>query len=389
MFSTGFPPVVGGTERQAALLASYLVRRGIRVEVVTLRLDRSWPQREVLPPGVVIHRIPYLSGIRNRRRGRFWSLMVHLLVIPPLVGTIQRLSRASDILHAHNASSPITAFAIRVARRQGLKAVVKAVNFGPWFDLAQLRAYGPRGRIALRWMRRDVDRWLAISSAVKENLLAWRIPAERIIRMDNGVLVPDASRKIPDFAFRFLHLGRLDSKAPRDIEGLVEAFESVARHVPETQLALVGGGDRLEEVRRLCGSSPVASRIQVPGFQDGQRWRRWAHAYVQPSYFEGMSNSLLEAMAAGLPCLAYDVPPNREALDDGGSGILIPPEDHARLAAEMTRLATTAGLARELSRRARERASSTYEISAVAARAEQMYRQLLNAEESSAGEVAE
>jgi glycosyltransferase involved in cell wall biosynthesis len=219
-----------------------------------------------------------------------------------------------------------------------------------------------------------VDRWIAISAAVEDEMRAAGIPPDRIVRVPNGVVLPEAARQLPDRAVNFLHLGRLDHAAPRDFEGLIACFSEVARDRP-LELAIVGGGDRLHELRSLAAGSPAASRIQIPGFGDGEAWRSWAHVLVQPSYFEGMSNALLEAMACGLACIAYDIAPNREALADGEAGLLVPPGDRAALARAIHRVATEPGLARDLGARARLRAGA-YDIDHIAATLERVYVEL-------------
>jgi glycosyltransferase involved in cell wall biosynthesis len=82
-------------------------------------------------------------------------------------------------------------------------------------------------------------------------------------------------------------------------------------------------------------------------------------------------------MACGLACIAYDIPPNREALANGEAGILVPPRERARLTEAIVDLATRPGAARELGGRARRRASSTYDVDVIAARLETLYRGLV------------
>jgi glycosyltransferase involved in cell wall biosynthesis len=376
MFSPQFPPVVGGAERQAALLSSALARRGVQVEVLTLRLDRRWPLREVIDPGVVVHRLPYWTPSLHLSRLRGWGLVSLVLLGPRLTRTMSRLAGRIDVVHAHNASAPITAFAVRAARRRGLRVLVKVVNIGKWFDLQRLSGFGWRGRIAARWLREDVDRWIAISQAAGEELCAAGIPPQRVLRIPNGVAIPAQARSLPEMASNFLHLGRLDSASPRDFEGLITAFARAAG--PDSELAVVGDGERREELERFAEASSSGAKIRFPGFQDGEIWRAWAHVYVQPSFFEGMSNALLEAMACGLACIAYDIPPNREALADGDAGLLIAPGDHAALAAAIERMATEPGFARHWGERARARAVAGFDVDAVAATLETAYLDLMS-----------
>jgi glycosyltransferase involved in cell wall biosynthesis len=97
---------------------------------------------------------------------------------------------------------------------------------------------------------------------------------------------------------------------------------------------------------------------------------------VLPSRREGLSNALLEAMASGLPCIANDIPPNREVLDGGRAGLLVPVEDEEALLKALRGLVTDADNARMWGKRARDRVISTYTIDAVAARYDDLYHRL-------------
>ena len=143
-----------------------------------------------------------------------------------------------------------------------------------------------------------------------------------------------------------------------------------------SELAIVGEGDRLAEIRDLVAARAGGGQVQVPGLGDGKTWRRWAHCLVQPSFVEGLSNALLEGMASGLACVAYDIPPNREALDDGRAGILVPVGDHRALREALEALAGEPGLARSWGQRARAFAESRYDMRKVAAQAVDVYRTL-------------
>jgi glycosyltransferase involved in cell wall biosynthesis len=291
---------------------------------------------------------------------------------------IRRLASRFDVLHAHNAQVRETAWAVRSARASGLPTLVKVVNTGEWFDLAMLARLSGRGRPWLRWLVEATDRWVAISLAVVANLREFGIPADRIVHLSNGVRLPDAVATIPPVARHFLHLGRLASTAPRDIDGLIRTFELIAQRHPEAELSLVGGGNRLAQVQAAAARSPVGSRLTVHEHQSPSPWLEWAHCMVHPSFFEGMSNALLEGMAAGLACVAYDIPPNREALGDGAAGILVPVGDHRELAAALSDLASVDGLARTWGGRARKRAEDTYDIEKIATRTIALYEELLN-----------
>jgi glycosyltransferase involved in cell wall biosynthesis len=405
MFNTQFHPIVGGAERQLELLCRALDEARVRVTVLTFQQERSWPLREQRS-GFEIVRIPHLASLRGRWDDPRASRVQALLQGARLAGAVARLAPRFDVLHAHNASTPYTAVAVRVARALGLGTVVKAVNSGEWFDLTRLEADSAHGPRARRWLLADVERWIAVSEHVAEDLAAASVQAERIVRLPNGVATEGKQADIPERARHFLHVGRLARTAPRDVAGLLRAFESVpvdpagamgpagaggpagaadpagaAGPAGPAELVVVGGGERLEELRALAARSPARERIRLVGEQEAAPWLQWAHVLVHPSFAEGMSNALLEGMAAGLACVAYDIPPNRETLGEaltGSAGELVPVGDVAALAGRLTALASQPGRARRLGRLARERAVAEFRIESVRDRLLGVYAELVS-----------
>ncbi|MGH9959411.1 MAG: glycosyltransferase, partial [Pyrinomonadaceae bacterium] len=168
----------------------------------------------------------------------------------------------------------------------------------------------------------------------------------------------------------------LSTNAQRDVPTLVRAFDRLATTHPDVELAIVGGGELFEETRRLAETCAARDRIHLPGFDHPEKWLAWADCFVLPSRREGLSNALLEAMSVGLPCIANDIPPNREVLANGEAGILVPVEDLDALEKAMCAMAEKSAVAQHYSRMASERAKQCYSIQAVAASYLELYRTL-------------
>jgi len=159
---------------------------------------------------------------------------------------------------------------------------------------------------------------------------------------------------------------------------LLRAFDRLAMEFPESQLKLVGGGEREGEIRSLLESLlHASSRTELIGFSDPKSWLEWADALIHPSLAEGMSNTLLEGMAHGVACIANDIPPNREVLGDGKAGILVPVGDVDALAQAMRRLATVPGECEQWRQRGRKRAEEVYSIDRITDEYLQLYAGLL------------
>lgn len=377
MFAPLFHPAVGGAERQVQLISETLLGLGLAVEALTLKYEAGWSTIECLESGLRVSRIPFNDLCRRYPYVRGLGIVNSAWIGFRIMRAIRMVAHKFDVLHTRNVSTSMAAFALRAGHRCGLKTVASGVNTGPWFDLTLLRQEPVWGPIARRWVTRHVDRWQAISEAVSSELERAGIPQDRITSIPNGVALPETPKRLPERASRFLYLGRVARTAPRDVVGLIEAFSTVAERVGEAELAIVGGGDQLDAARKIAESSAARGRIRLVGYGETEQWMSWAHTLVQPSLFEGMSNALLEGMAYGLACVAYDIPPNREALAKGVAGMLVPPLDRRALAEAMASLASSPGLCRLWGERARKRAEAVYDIGVVARRIVVLYEDLL------------
>lgn len=371
MFCPQFRPAIGGAERQAERLATALAAAGHRLTIVTPRLDPASPARET-HGGLAIERF-VLDDLSRRvpRRG------IAALNVPYVLAQITRALaprlRGIDVLHCHIASLE-TACAALAARAAGVPVLCKAAVADERSDLGELERTGPSGA-AVAWLtRRLVDTWVATTGAVEEALVRAGVARARIARIPNGVAAPAASPAAGRPVRRFLYLGRVAANAGRDVAALIAAFDRIAAARPELELAIVGDGDQLDDMRARARACAARDRIQLPGLGDAARWLAWADGFVLPSRREGLSNALLEAMAAGLPCIANDIPPNREVLDDGRAGVLVPVADVAAMAGAMAALADHGGA--PWAEAARRRVRACYAIDAIAARYVVLYRDL-------------
>jgi glycosyltransferase involved in cell wall biosynthesis len=376
MFCPQFRPFVGGTERQAEKLAVLLVAAGCRVKIITPRVDPDSPDREEAN-GVTIERFPLTDLSR-------WYPVpgVAVLNIPYILWQVARAVRprlkGTDVLHCHMASLQ-TAGAALAGRRAGIPVLCKAATADERSDLGEIQKAGATGRLVAWLARAFLQTWVATTAGVEEALVRAGVQARDIVRIPNGVELPDIENidGREGRVRRFLYLGRLSTNTRRDVPTLVRAFDRLATTKTDVELAIVGGGDLFEETQQLAQSCAVRDHIHVPGFDRPEKWLAWADCFVLPSRREGLSVALLEAMATGLPCIANDIPPNREVLDDGRVGVLVPVENCDALEGAMRNVVEDETLARRLGLNARERAEQCYSIKSVAARYINLYESLL------------
>lgn len=161
-------------------------------------------------------------------------------------------------------------------------------------------------------------------------------------------------------------VGRLAPQKGYDL--LLRAFAVVSVSQPDACLVILGEGperSRLEAIVRKLG---LADRVLLPGFsRTPHALLQKADLFVLSSRYEGFPNALLEAMAGGLPCVSFDCPTGpAELLAHGASGLLVPAENAAALAAAMLQCMSDPLLRSQLGRAARSSAAA-YSLDAVMA----------------------
>ncbi len=208
--------------------------------------------------------------------------------------------------------------------------------------------------------------YFAPSEEIAAELRASNYSASRVHFVPNGVALPPfrtrerqlAARNIlaeanPDLRVGeqtpvALYTGRLHTA--KGLHDLVRAWQRVITLWPDARLWLVGEGPEREALYDRLRDHELKYHVAMPGaFDDVTELLYAADVFVLPSYEEGMSLALLEAMAAGLPVVASDIPGNRPLITHGEEGLLFPIKNAVALAEAIAEAIT---LREESSRRA-------------------------------------
>jgi glycosyltransferase involved in cell wall biosynthesis len=137
--------------------------------------------------------------------------------------------------------------------------------------------------------------------------------------------------------YRVLAVGRLHPHKGFDI--LIRAFQEIAAHFPEWDLIILGEGDSRADLQGQIDAAGLGERISMPGrVGNVADWYMQSDLYVLSSRVEGLSNTLLEAMASGLAPVAFDCETGpREIVRNGIDGVLVSPAgDSEALAAHLS-----------------------------------------------------
>ena len=189
------------------------------------------------------------------------------------------------------------------------------------------------------------------------------LPAKRQVRADLGLSLD--STLIGTVA-RLNPVKRLDV--------LLQATASM----DDAHAVIVGAGPERERLEALSRRLGLADRVHFVGQQNNvPEWLAAMDIFVLTSDWEGMSNAILEAMAAGLPVVATAVGGTPEVVVDGVTGLLVPPRDPDALAEAITRLLRDPDLRRKMGRAGRERVQQHFSVERMVQQTQSLYEQLL------------
>jgi len=228
----------------------------------------------------------------------------------------------------------------------------------------RVMAWEGRGRRLLnQWTVPLATHVVAVSDRVAAYAAReFRIPPDRLSTIVNGVDLDHFRPALRDRDASPLVIGctaRLHRK--NDHATLLRAFARLSTRWPEARLLLVGRGPEEPRLRALADGLKVSPRVNFLGEQpDVAPYLAQMDLYVQASVAEGMPNSVLEAVAAGLPVVATAVGGTPEVVLDGQTGLLVAPGDPSALADAMLTLLADPRLAERFGRAGRARVEAHF-----------------------------
>jgi glycosyltransferase involved in cell wall biosynthesis len=202
------------------------------------------------------------------------------------------------------------------------------------------------------------------------------VPAARIEVIRNGIAIRPLPARTRPAGYRVVHVARLNEV--KDQPTLLAASRLVADAHPAFHLDLVGDGEQREALERQVDALGLRAHVTFHGFSDDVTpYLDAADLFVLSSTSEGIALTLLEAMAAGLPVVATDVGGNREVVQDGMTGFLVPARDPAALARAMRALLEDPTRAAGMGANGRARVVEEFALDRTAAAYDALYRRLL------------
>ncbi len=342
----------GGTETQAVQVAEHLHAAGSLVSVACLHRD-----------GALTNRLEKL-GVRVVRFVTQGTLLSYR-------GAEQLLRLAwfirrgkFDVVHAHDLWANL--MGVPAARLAGIPVVLSSQR-----DLGHLWWYTPARTRVIRVIHRLATRVIANSDAVRNHVVTeFHVPPERVSVLRNGVDFERFARAHGDFEklfpgitaeHRLVAVVANMHSAVKGHHELIEAARTVCHAMPTVKFVLVGEGEERCKIQEHARSLDLDDNFLFLGYrEDIPELLSCCNFSLLPSRAEGFPNAVLESMAAGLPVIATRVGGTTEMIEDGISGLLVPPEDPPALAKAILHLLRDPELLGRLGREGQKRARSQY-----------------------------
>lgn len=359
--------MIGGTETQAVELAR--------------RLD---PARYQVTIGCLRKEGPLLSRLAGSQvRVIEFSLGKGIDTpsgVAGMLGIARFLRRERmQIMHAHDLWSNIVGIvAAKIAR--------VPVTITSQRDLSHDAWYGTYRRRVLRFLQGRSSAVLTNAKAIRDGLVEDGISPRKVCVVYNGVDI-DRFRSVksnrewlfPESAGQKLVVlvGNMNS----DVKGhpvLISAAVEIVKAHPEVQFVLVGDGPKRREYDAMVEAAGLKQHFLFLGRRsDVPDILASCDIAVLPSLAEGLPNAVLEYLAAGLPVVATALGGNLEVVQDGVTGLLIPPSDPNSLDRALARLLDNAVLAAALAKRGQEHVRMEFSFQHLVLRMDELYTRLL------------
>jgi len=223
------------------------------------------------------------------------------------------------------------------------------------------------------------------------------VPAGKLAVVHNGMDSPEIPATARDDVRRMLgipaesfvvgYVGRLARQ--KRVTDLIWAFELIRVMHEDVYFVIVGDGPERGRLEQFSDSLQIEGRVKFLGHrEDAQQLLPAIDVFWLASDFEGLSNSVMEAMAAGLPVVASNISPNRELIDDGKTGYLVPTGDRVAFAQLAERLLLDRTLALRLGAAGRARIASEFSADRMVDAYSRIYHDMIDSATASAAKGA-
>lgn len=394
MIAPEFVPVWGGTGSYTIELIKHLPK-DVDIHVVTLRRKMSMGN----PTNIfgTRNRTLKIHYIAAADETFFYNLLFQIACLRDV--PLLHRKYGFDIIHSHHCHMPdvllqlfrrihvpnvVTVHNTIAELKKGEKASGNRFGDLEWSE-KQVMTFYPLLRVLELIYTRHVSRFIAVSNSAKNGIIKYlKIEADKISTVYNGVdtdlFRPPGNQEMQKRFSRptVVYMGRIMAKKGLGI--LTEAMSDVLRRFPQARFLFVGGGNisyYMKMARRMRIPRKSFSFIGHVGYFERPRILTGATVFVNPSFYENCSLSILEAMSCKVAVVANDIQGNREIIKSGSNGMLVSPLCSSTLSHAIVSLLEDECLNRRLGEEARKTVRSSFSSEKNASETYEIYKQIL------------
>ncbi len=353
----GIPAQNGGVDRHVENLAMFLARKGEKV--ITYNRNGYLPEKINNWEGVELVHLPFIDK-------KNLAAITH-----SFLATIDAMRRKVDVIHYHGIGPCLLAWMPRVfTPKIKVIATLHSFDYGndKWNTFAKFML-----KVGEKSMCTYAHEVIVLTDLMRDYLLQ-RHGRDSVV-IPNGAYIktsPD-TKHLTQFGLEpkkyLVSVSRIIRL--KGIQYVIEALKNLPNQ--DIKLAIVGDGEYRSELEKLAGNDP---RIIFTGNQKGEALDELysnAALFIQSSEMEGLSISLLEAMAHGLPCLVSEISANREA--SGDTGIYFSPKNAESLKEKLEYALSHKEEMKALGERGKQRAETLFDWEKISEKTLKIYQQ--------------
>jgi glycosyltransferase involved in cell wall biosynthesis len=352
IIASSFFPLAGGMEKQVKMLAEELAKHGKLCWLATPLIENTdsrekldgFEVRRLGKIHLLFQRVSNACRKRNQVQTLTWyerrelskgsvlrtvsrsfrAVLYNLFISLEVLALLLSIRKKADVLICFSMSS-FDALFVFWGRLLGFKNVLRASSSGAYLF------NGVESPFLLNQLL-SANAFVALSDSIREQMETAGVETKRIFTIPNMVDIPALKwRGDGDKRFGAAFVGNFSQQPLKGIDVLVRSWKAVVEKYPGALLGLCGGGDQTA-IRQLIHTIGIERNVVFMGFISPiETVLHSSRMFILPSRVEGMSNSLLEAMSLGMPCIATNISGNSDLIKNGVNGILVPPEEDVLL----------------------------------------------------------
>ncbi len=356
-----FPKTLGGGERVALRLASLLPKYGYRASILTFNVHPDTIALNSAPCPIYLLPLKKTYDLQSMRS----AFELRRFIKEQKVQVVQTFFESSDIW-AGLVTKVLSDAKLIWSRR----------------DMGILRT--SKHYLAYRLMAKMPDAVFAVSDLVRQHCInVDRIDPARVFTIYNGLDLSAWTSPSSQYKHQngpvITTAGNIRRVKGHDV--FIKAAASVIRQFPKAHFSIAGDvlePDYFAQLQALVDNLDIKEHFHFAGGISNLRDHlAAADVFVLPSRSEGFSNAIVEAMAASLPVVATDVGGNAEAVKEGVTGFIVPPENPDAIASAITQLLCNPHRAAEMGLAGKALAAKEFTLEAMMNRTTKVYRDLL------------